>query len=220
MRSNGFQWHPLNLQSEIGTHRATGDHLYSCTPKEWRAESVQSEGSPASVIQCRGGGFAICIAPLRLVWVCNAIDDGLKFQYLFGGDLSSENLIGSRSGGGKGTLDLLMYKQSVLEYMTNLLVTKHRFGPVECVDKFKKTLACHDSYRRDFREASDKSWWGKFPGSLKGLFSLVEELVYSAGFDGTLKTAVKWKKGAEDLMEYERVKDRLSDILDSLGLGV
>ena len=149
-----------------------------------------------------------------LTWVCNAIHDGLKYQYLFGGDLSVENLQGTRAGGGKGTLDLLMYKQEVLEYMTGPLVMKHGFLPVEDVDKLKKILVNHESYRTGFRESTDKSWWGKFPASLKSLFSLVEELIYSSNFDGTLKTAVKWKKGAEDLMEYERVKERLNEVLD------
>ena len=84
--------------------------------------------------------------------------------------------------------------------------------------RLREVFATHSSYQERYAGDGgkpDNIFLAKSK-AVRGLADLVEEIVYSAAFDPTLKVAIKARKVAEEVGEYEKVNERLEAVLDDL----
>lgn len=159
-------------------------------------------------------------------WTVLCINDLFRNGMMHLGELSWDALTGYRSPGNKGTVDLLLYKKSMLQFFLEKFAAKHQFEG-EFLTKLRDVMRDHITYRKQVEpdvaskacpdfvhpDISYRALW-KRSGRL--LASLVEETVYTRDHDGCLKVAIKARKVPEETVEYERFKDRITDILDAL----
>lgn len=163
--------------------------------------------------------------PLSIKWVFCAIDDVWRNDDLNPKELSCGNITGYRSASGKGFVDELLFKRSMLDYCLDTVLSKHPFadGPRAAI---RRILADHESYRRDLQPTKfmmmagaappDTSFLATWPKSARMMMTFVEDIVFKRVHDGTLKTALRSRKVAEDVFEYERFSSEMVAILDQL----
>ena len=142
------------------------------------------------------------------------------------GEVSWDALTGYRLPGHKGTVDLLMYKRDMLNHLIDTFAPKHPFE-ASCVAKLREIFRDHASYRTKVEPSMaakkadgfvhpDISYRAKWKKSGRLLAALIEETVFTRDHDGCMKVAIKARKVPEETLEYERFKDRTSEILDAL----
>ena len=93
-----------------------------------------------------GGNFRICLDLLTYPKTAGCFVLHVRDQLMNIGELSWEALTGYRSAGHKGTVDLLLYKREMLQYLLNVFAVKNPFD-ANVVAKLREIFTNHTSYR-------------------------------------------------------------------------
>ena len=79
-------------------------------------------------------------------WTFLSIADMFRSGVLQGEDLSLRALTGYSTSGGKGLVDLIIFKYDMLRYFLDVFINKHAFDRT-CLPKLKQIFENHDQYR-------------------------------------------------------------------------
>ena len=110
----------------------------------------------------------------------------------------------------------------MLVHFIDVFIPKNGFD-AEAIAKLKQVYGSHASFRALVEPNTDEkdrvvdlSYRATWPRSVALLATLIEETTYTRTHDGCLKVALKSRKVPEETLEYERYKERVTDILDAL----
>ena len=179
----------------------------------------------------------------RTLWLLSCINDLCNNKLVSPGELSVTALTG-KGRGGKGLLDLLLFKKDLLEFFLNekLEGLGLRAGAKSAVRNAMSSVA---AYRAAFghKEAltpPDLTWFGALPPVAQHLVRLIEaslqiqivcvsaglppgcyaiwpqDTVYNIRYDGPLKVAVKANRSLDEALDSEDIREALEKI-ESLG---
>jgi len=84
----------------------------------------------------------------KLMWVMHSLDDSLKNEYVHPGELTLRNLTG-KNAGGKGLIDLFMYKKELRDYLAGPFMESKGFD-YESKLAVRNFSADHVEYRKMF----------------------------------------------------------------------
>ena len=84
--------------------------------------------------------------PQMIEWSFLSIADMFRSGVLQGEDLSLRGLTGYGTSGGKGMVDLIVFKYDMLRYFVDVFINKHAFDRT-CLPKLKQVYENHEQYR-------------------------------------------------------------------------
>jgi hypothetical protein len=152
-----------------------------------------------------------------LIWLLEATNDMTRNDQINPAELTVNNLTG-KSKGGKGFLDLLMYKRHVRDAM---LGSKLDEALTDSAAKaaIRKAFATHASYRSHFggkvhgcTHAKDLSWLGIFKGSAHMFCRIMEDLVYQGTYDHIMRQSMKVNKSVSETLEVDSLVEQMDEV--------
>ena len=153
------------------------------------------------------------------VWVFAGILDWVSAGMVEPSDIGKRQIKGDGSGG-KGIVDLLLFKFRLRNYFTGELLDKTSLRG-DTKDAIRLTFINHESYRSFFgypKDTShDLSWQAGWPASSLQYCNLTEQMVFGVDYDKEIKTAIRGLKSIEDTLEMQAIKDVLTQIDEDLG---
>jgi hypothetical protein len=108
----------------------------------------------------------------RIVWQLAAVNDLVRTRQAASGELSITGLSGKGRGGGRGMLDLLLFKLDLLDEFMNNQCDKCGLTN-DAKTTVKDVLDCHSSYRQKVGDTVDMMWMVTLPQSAKEFMGLV-----------------------------------------------
>lgn len=160
-----------------------------------------------------------------LMWLLQATNDLTRNDHVSPSELSLSALTGrARGNGGKGFLDLLIYRRHVRDVVLGRMLDDVLSDSAAKL-AIRKALADHASYRMHFggkvaggvTYPKDLSWLGVFRSSAHMFARLAEDLVYLGVYDHILKTSMRVNKGVAETMEHETLTEQFDDIRATMG---
>ncbi|CAK0842067.1 unnamed protein product [Prorocentrum cordatum] len=144
-------------------------------------------------------------------WTFKSIADSIKMRYLEAGEITATKI--NRLHG-----DVAMLKMEVRDYRLHIFLEKHAFT-ADAKRRLREVLHGHDSARRCLAAYPDQkqveiSWQATLPGSARKFCDFAEAVIYGDSHDASLKTAVKYSKGAPDFLGCQLAKEDLDTIID------
>ena len=146
---------------------------------------------------------------LKLTWLC------LKHEKLDLSDFAVKKLTSQAGGTKVGTLELMLLKHKLLQYLLNFFLDSKNF---EHKDLLRACFAAPDTYEEKYLLA-DKTFMSSWSKSSSKLADLIENCCFAFNSQETpsLKTAVKMNKTPEELLqEYNPFKSEVEEILKCL----
>lgn len=141
---------------------------------DWQAEEEFGKKTPwDSVLKLewvykKAGKELPDVVSRRIAWQLAAINDYVRTLAVSTGELSINGLSGQKRGGGRGMLDLMLFK---LDLLDELLINSADYvglsADVKC--QLRSAFSSHESYRN-----LHKSWADSLSMSAKTFGSLVE----------------------------------------------
>ena len=114
-----------------------------------------------------------CVATRRrIVWQLAAVNDLVRTRQAASGELSIIGLSGKGRGGGRGMLDLLLFKLDLLDEFMNNQCDKCGITN-DAKTTIKDVLDNHSSYRQKVGDNVDMMWMVTLPQSAKEFMGLV-----------------------------------------------
>ena len=112
--------------------------------------------------------------------------------------LTNSMLNGSK--GSKGLVDLLLFKLSMRDHLFNVFLSSSRAFPDAVKTVIRSKVATPAGYRLEVSPNKgavvDLSWKKGWAQSSELLLQFVEKVLYGREYDGSLKSAVKFRKDA------------------------
>ncbi|CAJ1450695.1 unnamed protein product, partial [Effrenium voratum] len=147
------------------------------------------------------------------LWVLSTVQDRLRSgQMQVSENLSAECLSG-RSAGGKGLVQLYLYKRELQQDILQRLMAMHPLQP-EVATKIKQIFSSHVSYREQCKPYSgeaDISYTVAWPRSGHLIASILEDTIYSKETDPLQKVALRARKSVREYWEYDETGANLQD---------
>ena len=103
-------------------------------------------------------------------------------------------------GGGKGIIELILFKWELANYILNEWASGHAF-PAEALVEIKKTVSSHNVYRSKCgypNSRKDLTFRAGWRHSCDELFVFVEALVFDIMYDPYIKDAIKASSSTAD----------------------
>lgn len=146
----------------------------------------------------------------NIAWTFHAIWDLHKGGFLQGEGVPLRSLQGRVPGsGGKGLVDLLVFKLQLLRHLLDHLIDPFKWSTAVKAT-LRTVLSSHTSYREHVGYPSDKEkppqqWRLGFPDSAEEFFNFVEMTVYGVEHDMVLKGHLKNRKSVQDFDEVDKL---------------
>ena len=121
-----------------------------------------------------------CVATRRrIVWQLAAVNDLVRTRQAASGELSIIGLSGKGRGGGRGMLDLLLFKLDLLDEFMNNQCDKCGITN-DAKTTIKDALDSHSIHRQTVGDNVDMMWMVTLPQSAKEFMGLVGDLLKHA----------------------------------------
>ena len=193
-----------------------------------RCDGLFGQASPFDMVSKMHGLINKCQSQPHLIkWVFLHCADLFMSGQVKPGHLGYQTLTGyGLAGGHKGLVEVYILKYQIKEYMLNILAVKHQLTNLAIIT-MRDVLGTHEAYRSKLNPYPvevvggtlaqlDWSWQAGWSKSSKMFMELCEEVVYSSSLDGSLKVAVKNRKIAEEVFDYQVFGEKMSEVLDQL----
>ena len=129
---------------------------------------------------------------------------------------------GSTRTGGKGLLDLLLFKRELMQYMIHGFVDTLKFPPAikvkireTCSSISQYRTACGYSYNPTYKPAK-KSFMAGWPKSAELFMCLLDGLVFGYEYDDALRAGMRSRKDPETMLESDSIAEEVSALRDCL----
>lgn len=113
----------------------------------------------------------------NILFCFKAIADGRK-EGVLTPDMVSSSAIEGRNNGGKGLVDLILFKRSMLTYFTGTVLPSKTTIDASIRAKICDVVFSHESLRSHVgykNKATDQGWRAGWPASADALLSLIED---------------------------------------------
>lgn len=112
----------------------------------------------------------------RIIWLLSAVSDLVRSKTVAPGELSIAGMSGKLRGG-RGMLDLLLFKLDLLDEL--LVASADKVGlSADSKNKLRAIFESHASYRAHFGDNLDMTWMSTLPQSTKLFIAIVEDHQY------------------------------------------
>jgi hypothetical protein len=108
----------------------------------------------------------------RMIWMISGINDLVRTKLVAPGELSINGLSGKGRGGGRGMLDLLLFKLDLLDEFMNNQADKCGL-PSDAKTIMRPAVESNSAYRTHFGDDVDMTWMLTMPKSAKEFIELV-----------------------------------------------
>lgn len=129
---------------------------------------------------------------------------------------------GGTKNGGKGLLDLLLFKRELLQYMVNGFCDALKFPPAikvkireTCTSISQYRASCGYSYNPAYKPVK-KSFMAGWPKSAELFMCLLDGLVFGYEYDDALRAGLRNRKDPETVLESDSIADEVSALRDCL----
>ena len=134
----------------------------------------------------------------QLLWLFNGVLHGKREGYVLNEDIS-KNRLSSKSSGQISPIDLLAFKQGLLEEMLNEQLKSVDFTNADAA-KVQSIYSGHESLRGAGRDGA--AWKAGLPEHQQKFLTILQDAVYNKLHDSCLRQCIKLAKLATDACRY------------------